>query len=342
MNRLLVVCLSTTALAGCLTDGSPGTGPETSFVAAQMEAEPPEPQVIPIEIPVAVPGNLKRLPPEQPSAKPVRGEPAIRLANDQSRQQSATYGFLNAIQVFDYMPGALYQVYTAPGYVTTVALAPGEEIITIAAGDTVRWVIGDTTSGEGTAAQSLVLLKPIRPDLKTNIVISTSRGRLYNLEARSLAGDTYNAAITWNYPQEEFDRLKARLASGRERRAETIGSGISIDDLNFGYRLSGDEPRWRPSQVFDDGRRTYIQFPPNLGVTEAPPLFVLGANGDAQLVNYRIKRNYYEVDRLIDVAELRLGESPQTVVRIERIAAAPPPVHDRVPAPDAGFQQVKR
>ncbi|HYN38346.1 MAG TPA: TrbG/VirB9 family P-type conjugative transfer protein, partial [Rhodospirillales bacterium] len=161
------------------------------------------------------------------------------------------------------------------------------------------------------------------------------------LEARSLAGDTYNAAITWNYPQEEFDRLKARLASGRERRAETIASGISIDDLNFGYRISGDEPRWRPSQVFDDGRRTYIQFPPNLGVTEAPPLFVLGANGDAQLVNYRIKRNYYEVDRLVDVAELRLGESPQTVVRIERIAA-PPPSQEQAPSPNSGFQQVQR
>jgi type IV secretion system protein VirB9 len=291
MIRTLIATLATTALAGCTLTASGGHGPATSFAQAQLAPEPPEPELIPVEIPVAVPGNLKRLPPEQPGAKPLRGEPAIRLANDQSRQQSATYGFLNAIQVFDYMPGALYQVYTAPGYVTTVALAPGEEIITIAAGDTVRWVIGDTASGEGSAAQSLVLIKPIRPDLKTNIVIATSRGRVYNLEARSLAGDTYNAAITWNYPQEEFDRLKARLASARERRAETIASNISVDDLNFGYRITGDAPRWRPSQVFDDGRRTYIQFPPNLGVTEAPPLFVLGGDGEAQLVNYRIKRN---------------------------------------------------
>jgi type IV secretion system protein VirB9 len=338
MIRTLIAALATTALSGCSLTASGGPGPETRFAQAQLAPEQPEPELIPVEIPVAVPGNLKRLPPGQPGVKPLRGEPAIRLANDQSRQQSATHGFLNAIQVFDYMPGALYQVYTAPGYVTTVALAPGEEIITIAAGDTVRWVIGDTASGEGSAAQSLVLIKPIRPDLRTNIVIATSRGRVYNLEAHSLAGDTYNAAITWNYPQEEFDRLKARLASARERRAETIASNISIDDLNFGYRISGDSPRWRPSQVFDDGRRTYIQFPPNLGVTEAPPLFVVGNDGEAQLVNYRIKRNYYEVDRLIDEAELRLGESPQTIVRIKRIDATPP--GESAPSPRGGYQQV--
>jgi type IV secretion system protein VirB9 len=132
----------------------------------------------------------------------------------------------------------------------------------------------------------------------------------------------------------------SRLASARERRAETIASNISIEDLNFGYRISGDSPRWRPSQVFDDGRKTYIQCPPNLGVTEAPPLFVLGSNGEAQLVNYRIKRNYYEVDRLIDEAELRLGESPQTIVRIERIEAAP--AGETAPPPREGYRQVRQ
>ena len=36
------------------------------------------------------------------------------------------------------------------------------------------------------------------------------------------------------------------------------------------------------------------------------------------LVNYRMAGRYYIVDRLFDVAELRLGEKPQTIVRIAR------------------------
>ena len=49
-----------------------------------------------------------------------------------------------------------------------------------------------------------------------------------------------------------------------------------------------------------------------------PPLFVLGADGDAELVNYRVRGNYYVVDRLFRAAELRLGERNQMVVRISR------------------------
>jgi type IV secretory pathway VirB9-like protein len=70
--------------------------------------------------------------------------------------------------------------------------------------------------------------------------------------------------------------------------------------------------------VFDDGLKTYIQFPTNMAATEAPPLFLIGPDKQVQLVNYRYLGGYYIVDRLIDVAELRLGEKNQTVVRITR------------------------
>ena len=50
---------------------------------------------------------------------------------------------------------------------------------------------------------------------------------------------------------------------------------------------------------------------------EAPPLFVIGDDGEAQLVNYRMAGRYYVVDRLFGAAELRLGGKKQRVVRIE-------------------------
>jgi type IV secretion system protein VirB9 len=93
--------------------------------------------------------------------------------------------------------------------------------------------------------------------------------------------------------------------------------------LNFRYRIEGDDPPWRPLRAFDDGRKVYIQMPSGLSQGEAPPLFVAGADGRPNLVNYRVRGSYYIVDRMFGVAELRLGESPQRIVRIIRIDARP-------------------
>ena len=43
-----------------------------------------------------------------------------------------------------------------------------------------------------------------------------------------------------------------------------------------------------------------------------------GADGASNLVNYRVRGNYYIVDQLFDAAELRLGQDHQQVVRIKR------------------------
>ena len=51
-----------------------------------------------------------------------------------------------------------------------------------------------------------------------------------------------------------------------------------------------------------------------------PPLFVLGSDGEPQIVNSRIHQNVLIVDRLFGAAELRLGSGDrQQVVRIVRI-----------------------
>src|SRR5262249_17153770 len=78
------------------------------------------------------------------------------------------------VQVSPYAPRALYQVYTAPGQVTDIALQEGEQLVgsgPVAAGDTVRWIIGDTESGTGPTKRVHIEVKPTRPDLVTNLVI---------------------------------------------------------------------------------------------------------------------------------------------------------------------------
>ncbi len=48
---------------------------------------------------------------------------------------------------------------------------------------------------------------------------------------------------------------------------------------------------------------------------EMPPLWVIGAEGGAELVNYRVRGNHIIVDRLFAAAELRLGGEHQKKVR---------------------------
>ena len=51
--------------------------------------------------------------------------------------------------------------------------------------------------------------------------------------------------------------------------------------------------RLRP---FDDGRRVYVVFPAGIVQGEMPPIFVLGANGEPQIVNSRVHQNVLIVD----------------------------------------------
>jgi type IV secretion system protein VirB9 len=202
--------------------------------------------------------------------------------------------------------------------VTDIALQPGEALGAIAAGDTVRWVIGDTSSGSGAAKRTHVLVKPFTSGLATNVVITTDR-RTYHLALTS-TGSTAMAALSWTYPQDELIALKAAVEQAAA--AQPVATGLSVEQLHFDYAISGDRPAWRPLRAFDDGWQTFIEFPASLAVGEAPPLFLVDANGTASLVNYRVQGRYYVIDRLFDTAELRLGLKHQDMVRISRLGEA--------------------
>ena len=276
--------------------------------------------------PLPLPGQLKPLPmggdvPE--TSDDLLPEDRVAYANEAAKMEPSRNGYINAIQVYPYTEGALYQLYTAPEKVSDIALQPGETIVSVSAGDTVRWVIGDTASGEGAAARAHILVKPIKEDLETNLVIITDR-RAYHLELQSTYG-TYMASVSWAYPNDELFALRRRNHEAEEAEQRIVDRGLRLDNLKFRYQITGDTPPWRPRRAFDDGRKVYIQFPSKLGQGEAPPLFVVGAKGDTQLVNYRVRGGYYIVDRLFAAAELRLGEAPQQVVRISRIDGKPAP-----------------
>ena len=308
-------------LAGCATQGKPPpviSLDEPVAVAAQPLPDPPKPmEVVAVPQPLALPAQLKPLPEiaeTRPEPEPADEKVRVSRANEDARVAPTREGYVNAIQVWPYSDGALYQVYAAPGRVTVVSLQAGEELVTVAAGDTVRWIVGDTSSGSGEALRVNVLVKPVRSGLKTNLVITTNR-RTYLIELTSTE-KAWMASVSWDYPK---DRMLALQRQAHAAQASApVDTGLSLEKIRFRYAVSGSNPPWKPLRAFDDGEKVYIQFPAGIAQGELPPLFVIGAQGDGQLVNYRFRSPYYIVDRLFGAAELRLGADKGEVVRIER------------------------
>ncbi len=280
---------------------------------AVLAAEPPKPvQIVQVPQPLPLPGQLKLLPGGR-TAPPEPADPRTRVevANSAARVQPTRAGYLNAVQVYPFSDGALYQLYAAPGQVTDIVLEPGEQLVgsgPVAAGDTVRWIIGDTESGSGPTKRVHILVKPARADLLSNLVINTDR-RTYHLEMRS-AERTYMASVSWSYAGDQLIAL--RRQNERADDAQPVASGVDIEALNFRYAIKGDRPPWRPLRAYDDGRQVFIEFPRGIVQGEMPPLWVIGAEG-----------NHMIVDRLFAAAELRLGGEHQQKVRIVRTDGRP-------------------
>lgn len=319
-RALPALLISAAGLAGCATvSAKPPTITYDDAVPALQASEPIKPvEVVAVPTPLPLPGQLKPVPESAP--RPDETDPRTRVgaANAAARVQPARDGFLNAIQQYPWSDGALYQLYAAPGQVTDIALQEGEQLVgagPVAAGDTTRWIIGDTVSGSGSAQRVHILVKPTRADLATNLVINTDR-RTYHLELRATPA-TYMASVSWTYPQDRIIALRGENVAAAN--AAPIAAGVDLSALNFRYSVEGDSPAWRPLRAFDDGQQVFIEFPTGIAQGELPPLFVIGQSGQGELVNYRVRDRYMVVDRLFAAAELRLGtKKSETKVRIVR------------------------
>ncbi|MFG1265398.1 MULTISPECIES: P-type conjugative transfer protein TrbG [Xanthobacter] len=321
---LLLIC--TSALAGCATFEKPPEIEYDDASPAVFKAEPPGPvRIVELPKPLPLPGQLKPVG-KDGKMEPEATDPAARVnqANAAARVQPVRNGFINSMQVYPFVEGALYQVYAAPGQVTDIALQPGEQLVgtgPVAAGDTVRWIIGDTESGAAGAKQVHILVKPTRPDLTTNLVINTNL-RTYHMELRSTE-KTYMASVSWQYPQDQLIALRRQNAEAAV--VQPVATGIDLTKVNFRYEVTGDRAPWRPLRAFDDGQQVFIEFPRGIAQGEMPPLFVVGPQGDtSELVNYRVRGSYMIVDRLFAAAELRFGaDKDQKRVRISRTDGRP-------------------
>lgn len=192
-------------------------------------------------------------------------------------------------------------VVCAPLQVCDIQLQPGEVVRDVLVGDTVRWKVEPATSGAAGGQAIHLIVKPSEPGLVTSMVITTSR-RTYHIQLKSHASQ-YMARVGFDYPED----VSAKLADINARlEARTIpGAGVPAEQLNFGYSVSG-RAGWRPTRVYSDGEKTYIQFPRSISGQDAPVLFVV-SGGQNRIVNYRMHDDMMIVDYHVDRAVLMSG-----------------------------------
>ncbi|NSX89040.1 MULTISPECIES: P-type conjugative transfer protein TrbG [Agrobacterium] len=192
-------------------------------------------------------------------------------------------------------------VVCSPLQVCDIELQGGEVVRDVLVGDTVRWKVEPATSGAASGQAIHLIVKPSEPGLVTSMVVTTSR-RTYHIQLKSHPTQ-YMARVGFEYPED----VSTKLADVNARlEASTIpGAGVPAEQLSFSYSISGSAG-WRPTRVYSDGLKTYIQFPRSISGQDAPVLFVV-SGGQNRIVNYRMKSNMMLVDYNIDRAVLVSG-----------------------------------
>lgn len=301
-------------LAGCTTQrhvplSSPQQG-QTLTEATRVE-DPPAPALAP-------PTDATLLPADSPD---VQSALAQYLKTGKAPiVEKKTAGFLR-------YPFGLSQpvVVCQPLRVCDIELEPGEQILgTPVCGDggkDGRWVIDGFLSGPAGKRIPHVTVKPTDWHLATNLTIGTDR-RVYYIALVSKA-NAYIRRIGFYYPEDavqKFTALRQDAQVTREQTAATLPL-LSLDQLDDRYTIEGT-PAWRPTWVANDGTHTYVKLPLDGAHSDAPALFVQTPQGNAALVNYRVKGGYYVVDRVFDQAVLSWGagrdKQTVTITRAQR------------------------
>lgn len=192
-------------------------------------------------------------------------------------------------------------VVCSPLQVCDIELQGGEVVRDVLVGDTVRWKVEPATSGAAGGQAIHLIVKPSEPGLVTSMVVTTSR-RTYHIQLKSHTTQ-YMARVGFEYPED----VSAKLADVNARLEASMipGAGVPAEQLSFAYSVSGSAG-WRPTRVYSDGQKTYIQFPRSISGQDAPVLFVV-SGGQNRIVNYRMKNNMMVVDYNIDRAVLVSG-----------------------------------
>lgn len=211
------------------------------------------------------------------------------------------------------LPYAADQVYELQGHYgfqIMVEFNPDERIENVAIGDSLAWQVTPNRRAD------TLFLKPIERGATTNLSVVTSKRRYaFVLTARDPIG-----------PDDPSLVFRVRFAF-----PEAAGVGASAptpepEVRNAAYSISGS-PRNVPSRVFDDGARTYLEWPAGAAT---PAVFALGEDGSEMVVNFNMRGALMVIERVGPAFVLRNGTERTILFNDAWRPATPGPEAPRV------------
>lgn len=213
---------------------------------------------------------------------------------------------------YEFKPDSLFEVHTKRGYIVDIKLKPGETITYMAAGDTTRWLIDQST----VAGITHVYIKPLEQNIMTNMVINTNT-HSYRLLIDE--GNGFTPIVQFAFPQEDMQKalLTNPVLSKEEKEFSDIymtkpKSGRRVlKKLNKNYEIKKHgkfSEDMLPMEIFDDGTRTYYKMPKS-NKYDLPTLYLVEDGNKLSLVNYRVRGQYFIADRVFEKARLKYSST---------------------------------
>jgi type IV secretion system protein VirB9 len=192
------------------------------------------------------------------------------------------------------------------GYQMMIEFGTDERIENVSIGDSIAWQVTPNRRAD------TLFVKPVEFDAATNMSVITSKRRYaFQLSAQAPDGPGDPSIIyrvKFSYPPD------AEAPGG-----ENAPALAPILVANQNYSVSGGTTNV-PSRVFDDGHKTYFEWPAGAA---APAVFAVGPDGSESLVNFVMRGELMVVERIGPGFMLRNG-AEATLVRNEAWRAPEP------------------
>jgi type IV secretion system protein VirB9 len=209
------------------------------------------------------------------------------------------------VRTVAYDPDAVVTLIGHYGYQIMLEFGETERIENVGIGDSLAWQVTPNRRAD------TLFLKPIEQNAATNMVVVTNLRRYaFALVAEEPLGPDdpellYRVRFT--YPQDEAEQAAA------------VQRFVPPPATNTSFSVSGSA-RLVPQRVFDDGERTWFNWPAGAVV---PAVFALAADGSESVVNFTLTDGWLAVERTAPAFVLRHG-SEMAVVRNEGWREAAP------------------
>ncbi len=196
------------------------------------------------------------------------------------------------IQSVAYDTNQVVQLQVATGFQLTVEFAPDERIENVAIGDSGAWQVTPNKRGDH------LFIKAVQQGVTTNLTVVTD-ARSYSFELLPLYGPLPDMAYTvrFTYPAPAVATVADAPAAAAPGR----------------YKLSGSRAI-RPTEIDDDGLKTYIVWPPEKPL---PAIFAVDEKGHEMLVDGAMRDGQYVIDSVKPKLLFRLDREVASAVRVK-------------------------